>query len=50
MGRSVAQGAVTTINCAVNPALNSQQAIYYNEGPPKQPTATARYPPKILCN
>ena len=43
MGRSVPQGAVTTINCAVNPTLNSQQAIYYHEGPPKQPTATARY-------
>ena len=42
MGRSVPQGAVTTINCAVNPTLNSQQAIYYSEGTPIQPSATAR--------
>ena len=42
MGKSVPQGAVTTINCAVNPTLNSQHAIYYSEGPPKQPSATAR--------
>ena len=42
IGRSVPQGAVTTINCAVNPTLNSQQAIYYSEGRPKQPSATAR--------
>ena len=45
IGRSVPQGAVTTINCAVNPTLNSQQAIYYSEGTPKQPSATARYIP-----
>ena len=43
MGKSVPQGAMTTINCAVNPTLNSQQAIYYSEGTPKQPSATARY-------
>ena len=43
MGKSVPQGAVTTINCAVNSALNSQQAIYYSDGVPKQPTNTARY-------
>ena len=46
MGRSVPQGAVTTINCAVNPALNSQQAIYYSEGIPKRPSVTAR---SLLC-
>ena len=46
MGRSVPQGAVTTINCAVNPALNSQQAIYYSEGTPKRPSVTAR---SLLC-
>ena len=43
MGKSVPQGAVTTINCAVNPTLNSQQAIYYSDGTPKQPSSTARY-------
>ena len=41
-GRSVPQGAVTTINCAINPTMNSQQAIYYSEGTPQQPSATAR--------
>ena len=41
-GSSVPQGAVTTINCAVNPTLNSQQAVYYSVGSPKQPSATAR--------
>ena len=46
MGRSVPQGAVTTINCAVNPALNSQQAVYYSEGAPKLPSNTARF---VLC-
>ena len=46
MGRSVPQGAVTTINCAVNPALNSQQAIYYSEGTPKRPSVIARL---LLC-
>ena len=25
------QGAVTSINCAVNPVLNSQQHLYYAE-------------------
>ena len=43
MGRSVPQGAVTTINCAINPALNSQQAIYYSEGTPKRASVTARF-------
>ena len=43
MGRSVPQGAVTTINCAVNPALNSQRAIYYSEGAAKLPSNTARF-------
>ena len=43
MGKSAPQGAMTTINCAVNPTLNSQQAIYYSDGVPKEPTNTARY-------
>ncbi len=28
--RSPEKGAATTLNCAVNPALNSQQAFYYD--------------------
>ena len=40
---SVEQGAVTTINTTVNPALNSQQAIYYSGCRPKHPSTTARY-------
>lgn len=43
MGKSVPQGAMTTINCAVNPTLNSQQAFYYSDGMPKQPSNIARY-------
>ena len=42
MGRSVPQGAVTTINCAVNPTLNSQQAVYYSEGVTTEPSDTAQ--------
>jgi len=42
MGRSVEEGAVTIINCAVNPSLNSQQAVYYAEGRQTQASRTAR--------
>ena len=42
-GRSPEKGAVTTINCAVNPELNSQQAIYYSSNTrPEQASETAR--------
>lgn len=41
--RNVTDGAATTINCAVNPALNSQQCFYYSNCAPKQPTAIARH-------
>ena len=41
--RSVKDGAATTINCAVNPRLNSGQCFYYSDCAPKQPTAIARY-------
>ena len=40
--RSVKDGAATTINCAVNPELNSGQCVYYSDCAPKQPTAIAR--------
>ena len=26
-----ANGAITTVNCAVNPELNSQQCYYYSD-------------------
>ena len=43
LGRSSEKGAVTTINCAVNPELNSQQAIYYHSNTrPEQACETAR--------
>ena len=35
------KGALTTINCAINPTLNSQQAIYYDDCKPCQAPATA---------
>ena len=41
--RNVKDGAATTINCAVNPELNSQQCFYYADCRPKQPTSIARY-------
>ena len=43
LGRTPEQGAITTINCAINPALNTQQAIYYTSNTlPEQATETAR--------
>ena len=36
------QGAATTINCAVNPELNSRQAFYYEDCRQKQSTAESR--------
>ena len=41
-GRSPEKGAMTTINCAVNPVLNSQQAFYYSSCRPVQVNDTAR--------
>ena len=41
--RTPQQGAVTTINCALNPSLNSQQAVYYNNCRPEQAPVAARY-------
>ena len=40
--RSVKDGAATTVNCAINPDLNSQQCVYYSDCAPKQPTRIAR--------
>ena len=34
-------GALTSINCAVNPALNSQKAMLYSDCKPDQAPATA---------
>ena len=41
--RGVKDGAATTINCAVNPQLNSGQCFYYSDCAPKQPIAIARF-------
>ena len=50
LGRTPQQGAVTTINCAVNPSLNSQQAIYYDSNcRPELATNTARYGVVTMC-
>ena len=41
--RTPQHGAFSSLNCAVNPALNTQQAFYYSEdGAPVQPTEIAR--------
>ena len=43
LGRSSVDGAATTINCAVNPELNSQQALYYDSCRPIQSSSASRY-------
>ena len=35
------KGALTTINCAINPTLNSQQVVYYSNCKPDRAPATA---------
>ena len=40
--RSLKDGAATTINCAVNPELNTQEALYYDSCRPKQSSADSR--------
>ena len=43
LARKPNKGAVPSLNSAVNPALNSQQAIYYSaKSRPEQTTETAR--------
>ena len=37
MIRDVVKGAATSINCAVNPELNSQQCYYYKDTKPSSP-------------
>ena len=39
--KSPKKGALTTINCAINPTLNSQQAIYYSDCKPDRAPAAA---------
>ena len=41
--RNPKDGAATTINCAVNPELNTQEAVYYDDCAPKQPSEDSRY-------
>ena len=43
LGRNPEKGAMTTINCAINPTLNSQQAVYYSNCRPAQANDIARY-------
>ena len=43
IGRSCKDGAATTINCAVNPQLNTQQALYYDSCRPVQSSAVSRW-------
>ncbi|XP_065911513.1 retinol dehydrogenase 11-like isoform X2 [Dysidea avara] len=43
MAKSPQDGAKTQINCAINPSLNSRQAIFYNSnGRPSQPQVASR--------
>ena len=42
-GRTPKQGAATSINCAVNPQLNSQQCLYYDSCRPTSSSADSRY-------
>ena len=43
LGWTPEQGAITTIKCAVDPALNFQQAIFYTSNTlPEQTTDTVR--------
>ena len=43
MTREPTEGAATSINCAVNPELNSQQCFYYDSCQVKQSSADSRY-------
>ena len=42
MVRDAKAGAITTINCAVNPHLNSGQCFYYDSCQVKEPSAISR--------
>jgi len=42
IGRTPKDGAATTINCAVNPQLNTQQALYYDNCRPTQSSSISR--------
>ena len=42
IGRKADAGAATSLNCAVNPDLNSQQHFYYDSCRPKDPNPEAR--------
>ena len=43
MTREPREGATTSINCAVNPDLNSQQCFYYDSCQVKESSADSRY-------
>ena len=40
--RNTVDGAITTINCAVNPELNSQQCYYYSDAKTTLSSALSR--------
>ena len=42
VGHKPVTGAATTLNCAVNPDLNSQEHFYYGSCRPKQPSIESR--------
>ena len=42
VGRTPVEGAATSLNCAVNPQLNSQQHFYYESCRPKLSSANSR--------
>ncbi len=42
LGRKPDVGAATSLNCAVNPDLNSRQHFYYDSCRPKEPSAASR--------
>ena len=39
--RDAAKGAATSINCAINPELNSQQFVYYEDTKAKSPSPSS---------
>ena len=42
VGRTPVEGAATSLNCAVNPQLNSREHFYYDSCRPKLSTAESR--------
>ena len=49
IARTPKEGAATTLNCAVNPALNSQQAAYYEDCREKPCNPDAKWVSVCVC-